>query len=859
MSSHDETRSIGRAALRLARAYRKAREADLSEEVRQGLWNTLYAELEPTMPMQQASPSLQREGAVPSATSPAQVERSAETADLQDEFSKDVQQRIAQIEMRLRHLTEQEAQWSKIEPLALELYRLRPTPQTAARLIELGYLQSGLSTLEALMRRFWTEQPMFWRFVHKAVRENLTISLWKSGASDVLAALLYRNKDETYLQPIERLCVFWSLRGARDKSAALVYYRKYKQALAQAAETLGPKVGLYPSVFFLEAGRLAVDLGDADEARECLELVNPNDPERDEALRLLLDVAVDRNRAGRSHYMEMIYSAQTDSERISLLEKFFQSTRGLSGFRDRNRPALNELLVDPLSWVQEDPEIWRTLSMTLFRAKDLESLVPNLFEVFRKNADRFYAPLLDTALWQGPLLSQGDDPRDLYWRGVALLHHYVNCGASQEESLWEARELIAQAKRRSDRPLPAEWRELHKAAFSWVAKNHYLIEPDRERMLRQMRVAVETVNCVAQDIQDYLESGDKAPLSVLAALQKTVRDKQDPGLEQRLILKRAAHAHLTNFDLNRLWQLANNRKDNDLAWRVATVLHARMALIPQVRAAWEISGEKRTQYPFLKPGKDIAPLLLAGLEPKMARLCFASQQAGWALPELLYLLDDGAQIVRGPTAASDSMESRVDEALNQITWLGAPKKKYRFSFEAAPLGHAMPQFAQILPSNPWSVIVARLADRLGVNAWGWKLSRLHQQIEGLIPRIASRQDLRRRSGKVADWLKSLTPGQRSAWQDMALLSRALEDDRAAFAMAAFICRLASVIYGNHIMALQSLQTMRAPVEVIWDLERFLLSDSFSEIRKKLGVNHRILVPNALQRLATVVVTTGAAD
>ena len=70
-------------------------------------------------------------------------------------------------------------------------------------------------------------------------------------------------------------------------------------------------------------------------------------------------------------------------------------------------------------------------------------------------------------------------------------------------------------------------------------------------------------------------------------------------------------------------------------------------------------------------------------------------------------------------------------------------------------------------------------------------------------------------------------------------------------MACFVCRLATVIYQNHHMALTSLQAMRAPVGVIWDLETFLLGDGYSDIRLKLQSQSRVLVPNALKRLTTI--------
>jgi hypothetical protein len=46
--------------------------------------------------------------------------------------------------------------------------------------------------------------------------------------------------------------------------------------------------------------------------------------------------------------------------------------------------------------------------------------------------------------------------------------------------------------------------------------------------------------------------------------------------------------------------------------------------------------------------------------------------------------------------------------------------------------------------------------------------------------------------------------------------------------------------------------MRAPITVIWDLEAFILSDGYSEIRRRLGTQNRVPVPNALQRLTTII-------
>jgi hypothetical protein len=215
------------------------------------------------------------------------------------------------------------------------------------------------------------------------------------------------------------------------------------------------------------------------------------------------------------------------------------------------------------------------------------------------------------------------------------------------------------------------------------------------------------------------------------------------------------------------------------------------------------------------------------------------------------MLDQGASVTKAAAAPHDSLEARIDSGIAKLEWLPVPKRRYRFSFESALGGTPLPSFMQVLPSNAWSLVVARVAERLGINAWGWRLSRLHSQIADLIPRLASRQDLRRQSAKVASWLKELTPEQRTAWQDLASLGRALDDQTAVASLAAFVCRVATIICPNHHMALTSLQAMRAPVAIMWDLETWLLGDGYSQLRVEMGTSTRVPVPNSLIKLTTI--------
>lgn len=846
-------------SLRLARLMRMARDLEFSDEtraiVRELLLNRLGANTAATSDdaasgEQQHAPTDQDSGQsqpAPDRTAKGPRGRSTTAVSLPV-----YGQRTDHIELKIRQLVEAEASWELIAPLAWDLYALRPSPSTAAHVLELVFLNGTTVDAEAVLEQLQRSSPNFFRSVHAAVRAHLVVRFWREGGGEKLVSVLFRDKDEDYLQPVERLFIYQGLIASKDRATAFIYFRRYQKELLEAVQSVGSHVSLTLPRLLLSAGGLAIELGYDADARALLEQIGSQDPEHDEALALLLHAAADKSKAGRSHYAELLQQQTTARERLALLEKFLGATRGLGGFKDRNRPALNEILKNPFEWLKADPEVYSELSDLLVRNRDLLGLLPNLLDVFRTGATTFQNPLLDAALWHGPLAVNPATPREAFYRGVALLHQYAGCGLSAERSLWQARDLIIAARSEAREPLPYDWKDLHKAATAWIAKNHYLNEPERQRMLLQLKIVLDPATVITSDVEEYLDHTETPPVAVLAKLERLAEAKAAPALECRLILKRAQLTHLSNNDLNRLWQLANARKESDLAWRVATVLHARQALAPSVRHAWEISGERRSSYEFVPPSKQAVDRCLKGFDANSARLAVACMHVGPVLPELLAILDDGAKVMRASGAPSDSIEGAVDRMLAGLSWLATPKRRYLFSTDAALGSTAIPAFMQKLPTNPWSILVARLAERLGANAFGFKLSHLQSLTQDIFPRVATRQDLRKHSGKVAKWLKELSADQRAAWSDLTQLTRLFDDAAGQDALSMFLCRLATLMFQNHHMALTSLHAMRAQASLIWDLEQFIVGEAYTDLRRKLETHSRVLVPNSLQRLTTIV-------
>lgn len=757
-----------------------------------------------------------------------------------------------QIELKVRHLVEADADWEQIEPYVCEMIRLHDHDKTVAKVTELAFLRAKQTELENFVSNARGVIARSWMAVHEAVRAHLVVRFWRCGGAHILAPVVFRYKDHPDLQPIERLFVLHSLTGSRDASVPWIYFKQFRPEIEEAVRSLGGYVGMDENRFFLEIGKVALDLGFEKEARALFERIVPGCNEHEDALQLILQVSSEQQKTRKSHYIELLLAHGDPMERLRMLSGFLDSTRGLGGFRDRNRPALNELLEKPVEWLQPHPEVARRLAEVLVSNRDLEPLLPNLFCFFREHALKFQSKDSELAIWGILSEMQPVQAGDRYWKAVGQLHVYANTGPANEVLLWRARELIAQARDTQSTPLLYEWRVLHKTVYSWVAKSPYLVETERQKMLAQMRIAISPEFLVLGDVGDYLDATEHISLEVADHLLQLCRDKKALDMELRVLNKRAMASHFTNAQLNRVWQLATLSGNHDLAWRTASVINARGCLHPSVRHPWEISGEKRAAYPINALNKKIVAACVRGLPHAAQKIAFALINVGGQLPELLACLDRGASVARAAAYPADSLERKADDAINRLGWLPALKKRYKFSFDATSGQSKVPGFAQVLPGNLWSVLVAHLSERLGINAFQWKMSFLHDQIIDLVPRMAGRQDLRRNSSKVAKWLKDLAPEQRSAWYDLAALSRAMDDDTARTALAIFVTRLATAICQNHILALTSLQAMRADVEVVWMLESWLLSDSYQAVRKDLGYESRVPVPITLLKIDSII-------
>ncbi len=770
-----------------------------------------------------------------------------ESIELGQDFSQSEKtSKIEPVLLRIRQLVQSEAKWSQIETFAWKLYSLRPTPEVGARILELSFLHGKLKDVEHVIAKLKKFREDFYSHIHPAVKTHLIVRLWNEGLTKSLSKILFAEKNALFLQPIERLLIFWSSVDSKNPEVPYNYFKRYHRELIAATCELGHHVGKPSTTFFLAVGHLASELGYEAEAEKLYQ-------DGVKSYSGVQSMGESVSSVQLSDYERLLEEEKTAAGRIKLLSEFCSVTRGFGGFNDRSRPVLNRILKNSDRVLPQTSESWSLLSQLLVENRDLEGLLPNIYAFFQKNALVFHHPSIEQAVWETLITLQepGDvleDARDLYWRGVALLHKYACYGVADEATLWEAKSRIAAAKKTWNRPLPFEWSTLHQAILAEISKNKRLPEARKASMHRQLRVSGDRELLTVRHIEEYLSESETPPLIVLRELRDYAKAEGNDKLEMTLIMKLASLTHLRNADLNRIWSLACASSDYDLAWRTATVLTTRQAIAEPVFHAWNISGEKRSDYPLITPPEEVMECCIWGFSPALTKFLRSLVIIGPHLPGLLDNLDRDAQMIQVPKPAKGSVEERIDGFLGQIDWLYAPKKGFFSKSETKyVLDVKFRGFSEPVAENPWSYLAFKTTDKLGINAWGWRLSYLQNLLDCLIPRNAGKSSVTKRTSlKVAFWLKSLSKRQKEAWHDLISASRKVTDDDAFYAMASFIARVATVMLQSHYQALMTMQTLNTPISVVWNLESWILSKEYSSIRASMGTGTKIPIPAVLR-------------
>lgn len=722
----------------------------------------------------------------------------------------------------LQTLLRDGATFTQLRPLLAKLYAADASVQLQAQIVELAALHGDCADVAGTLK-FFTGND-FYLQINPTVRAKLLIT-----HPTKVQELLLPHKNADNLLDSERFFVWKILCRLQLYSEVLVYFEQYRQQILKAST----KHQLSTDELFLTLGKIALRIGYTDGCRQYLQEIDRHSASYRTALRLLL---IPPDSADDNQVLRRLTAEGNWENRLLLLDNYLLlAERNTNPLLDRNRPALNAVLGDLLPLIPRQTEAWGQLAKIIVNHRQLRASYPNLYRLFEDNCTVFHGLALDKALWQVFLTSV--DPHEQSFQGLAHLHNYLATGSSNEKSLWKAKLLLEADDR---------WAETHRRACRFLDQAEFIPTGQRQLMIAQLRVAAPARQITLQEISDYLPICTSR--YVLMVLEKLVAQRQDRNLERQIIWQKANFAYWQNRDLGRFWQLTAQQLP-DLAWRTASVLNARQALPATARKAWQISGEKRSAYPLSPVTETTIKVCVVGFSVEEQKFLRAFTEIALLIPTLFARLDRRVKIFRRRRPRQqDDQRAQIDRHLDDIPWLNSSRKIYYFSYDSLlARNQQMPSFIRKIPDTVWGLLLTRIVERLSLNLWSWQLSLLIKMIDKAIPKFVTRSRL---TLKAYSWLNSLSPEHRHAWNTFVSLARKISDNRAETLFGALACRLATCTYQNHYQALLSLQLMGAPLPFVWELEKFILADQYSDLRQQLATAHRVAVAPAVAQSLT---------
>ena len=723
---------------------------------------------------------------------------------------------------------------------------------------ELCFLHSGVDESSNAVRHYLSwYSPDFYFQIHPKIREKIALFFLTKGWMEILGTTIFNSHHQERLRPVERKIYFLWLAHQKKDSLAFMFYQKFHQEINLPFPTDSTRYNPSPSGIRLKAARIAIRLGRTEEGVLLCKKIPPSQPEYKEALSLMHQSGPVQDFFQNSDLRQRFLETDSVAQRLKILKEFMLQVK-LNG-KDLTGEwlVLNAFLCELGDWIDSKPGTLERLSFLFIEMKELSKILPGYWTLFIDASVRMDSPDADCARWRPFILMEHHDSTALrYLRGAAILHMTLQ-GDSQKNTdhqIFLARDLILSTESTTQNEfslnLPG-WEALWTMSLQYVTRQGSFAPAKRTFLTDLLTAAKTTKHMIFQDIEGYLKSPlSRPPGYILTRFQKEAREQQSLEWELLTYMKMpACYSHFTNQDLKRIWYICAQRNISDLGWRCLSLLACRTQLPVHLDKHLLVSGERRGTYPWYQPGAKEFDSCFIGLSSEQSKFVWACLKVGGKIPILLS--QTGHKVRLGKSLSIKKALEKADQPskiLNKIKWL-KDKVEFRTSYSGNLDSNQLPAFSELLPDTTWSHLVNEIASRMAINSWRWRTEELKLQIQDV--RTGSKESWKMMDSNPANplskWMKTLSHEQRNAWHDLSQLCHRLDNEQGFYALAVFICRLALVIYPDHYGAIQSLHEMRAPAFIIWELEKWILSPQYSQIRTINQRGHQIEIPKSLRQ------------
>jgi hypothetical protein len=371
-------------------------------------------------------------------------------------------------------------------------------------------------------------------------------------------------------------------------------------------------------------------------------------------------------------------------------------------------------------------------------------------------------------------------------------------------------------------------------------------------MLAQIRIVANIDRMTSPDIHRYLESEGRVSGCALNSICSIAAARDDDSLEIATLQQIAQTQYLSNAQLDRLFRLAAKQGDQDLAWRVATILHARKVLDPEVVGVWNFSGEGRQFYPVVVSDIALLKRCFADLPSQMRSLAYDYLGIIKIWGQIVHLMDPknvkSDKIGRPPSIAEDNLERK----LLQIGWLPV-RSKILFHADQVVLDNlvVVPNFIEVLDRSDWNYVFLRIAEKGGAGAFGWEGERLRRIMNRLVDSNGELRVPAESGVRLEKLMNQLDVETKMALRGFCSAGLRMSPEELMTLVTLILARLALVTYPSHLQALRSVMAMRAPLGLLRSIEALLVSKSYGSFRRIVGIGSLVNLPSSIASLSTI--------
>jgi len=287
------------------------------------------------------------------------------------------------------------------------------------------------------------------------------------------------------------------------------------------------------------------------------------------------------------------------------------------------------------------------------------------------------------------------------------------------------------------------------------------------------------------------------------------------------------------------WQDAIQKEDRDLAWRLLCVQRLRQEkLPPYAEQFWQLGHvEESGQRGFV-------PLTLMRVEQILGSYPKAAQDLLRGYLQILPVISPflssepqkGFELSLPWQATRRVLQKQNPWMLRHrvplLSWLPYKTRKKESSLSEGPLVQWVPWWLPV-PSHELTILAAIVADGLGYSRWNWQGKTLQQQVVPLM-KPATRL-----------W-RSLSSAQRGGLLLISKVGKDVAYEQVEAWMASFLLRCLLVLTQRHTELLETLRAGHAPSAWIADLEAWMVSPVYGQIRAESPYEFQFEIPPLLR-------------